>query len=450
MTPVGGTAEGPGPAGMAPIDRAASSSSTSATPEDPSPPATAGSDAGLPTLDRAAPVPDSSPGVADPASYGGASLSLPAGGAVAALLLAGVGAELVRRRSQFQRHRRPGERMPLPGKGAQEVEQAARVARHEPGRDLLDRALVQLAEEARSAGLPVPDVRLVRVGEQSVCLDLAGPAGPAIAPFVARDDTRWVLSHDLLPAEPPTGPRALPGLVTVGFAGPESVLLNLESVGTLAVTGPDEATGDVIRGLAADLAFGPARALTERTLCLTDPAIAEAVEAGDIAVEKDPLRAAAALRAVLDRTGSTGPAAADPQAGDVRAEGEETDDPEARDPLLIVLSDRALGVSVPPRSGCALITAAPVVGAGATLVVQESGMCVLLPEREHLAPQRLSRAATEDVVEALRTTDLPGTGSSRPAPPGGGSEDGPPRLGRWRRPRRSRPASGTRRRPPRR
>ena len=271
---MGGTAEGPGPAGMAPIDRAASSSSTSATPEDPSPRARAGSDAGLPTLDRAAPVPirarasrtprwtrrrrrrrmrmrmpdasaivgptatptrtptarpitptatptlpvdnpDEAPAPVDSttgsASYGGASLSLPAGGAVAALLLAGVGAELVRRRSQFQRHRRPGERMPLPGKGAQEVEQAARVARHEPGRDLLDRALVQLAEEARSAGLPVPDVRLVRVGEQSVCLDLAGPAGPAIAPFVARDDTRWVLSHDLLPAEPPDRTAGTPG-----------------------------------------------------------------------------------------------------------------------------------------------------------------------------------------------------------------------------------------------
>ncbi|HSO03479.1 MAG TPA: hypothetical protein VLQ92_03280, partial [Candidatus Limnocylindrales bacterium] len=355
------------------------------------------------------------------ASYGGAALSLPAGGAVAALLLAGVGAELVRRRSQFQRHRRPGERMPPPGKGAQEVEQAARVAGHEPGRDLLDRALVQLAEEAHAAGLPVPDVRLVRVGERSVDLDLAGPAGPAIAPFVSRDDTRWVLSHDLLPAEPPTGPRALPGLVTLGFAGPETILLNLESVGTLAVTGPEEVIGDVIRGLAAELAFGPARALTERMLCLGDPAIARAVEAGDITVEGDPARAAAALRVILDRPGSAGPAAADPQAGDMRASGQETNDPDTRDPLLIVLSDRALGVSVPPGSGCALITAAPVVSAGATLVLQESGVCVLLPEREHLAPQRLSRAATEDVVEALRTTDLPGTGSSPVATPAGGA-----------------------------
>ena len=73
----------------------------------------------------------------------------------------------------------------------------------------------------------------------------------------------------------------------MGFAGSETILLNLESVGTLAVTGPEEAIGDVLRGLAADLAFGPSSALTERTLCLSDPAIAEAVEAGGIAVERD-------------------------------------------------------------------------------------------------------------------------------------------------------------------
>ena len=57
-------------------------------------------------------------------------------------------------------------------------------------------------------------------------------------------------------------------------------------------------------------------------------------------------------------------------------------------------------------------------------------MCVLLPEREHLAPQRLSRAATEDVVEALRTTDLPGTGSSRPRAWGRAARTVAPRPGR--------------------
>ena len=57
--------------------------------------------------------------------------------------------------------------------------------------------------------------------------------------------------------------------------------------------------------MAAELAFGPSSALTERILCVSDPMIAEAVEAGGIAVESDPVRAAAALRAVM--AGSTRP-----------------------------------------------------------------------------------------------------------------------------------------------
>jgi nucleoid-associated protein YgaU len=333
---------------------------------------------------------------------GGAAVALPAGGAVAALLLAGVGAELVRRRRQFQRHRRPGERMPDLGPGAQQVERAVRTAGHEPGLDLLDRVLVQLADEAEAEGLALPDVRLVRVTADSVALDLAASASTAIAPFVAADDTRWVLSRQLLATELPDRPRALPGLVTLGFAGPETLLLNLESVGTLAISGSTEVTADVLRGLAADLAFGPASALTERTLCLSDPSISEAVEAGGIGVEPDPVRAAATLATVL-----AGPARRAPVVPD--AKDPLAADPLAADPLVIVLSDQYLDVRVPARSGCALVTTASIVAAGATLVIHDSGTAVLLPEREHLAPQRLSRTATRDVIEALSAADLPET-----------------------------------------
>ena len=356
--------------------------------------------------------------LADPAEAGGPAVVLPAGGVVAAILLAGVGAELVRRRRQFQRHRRPGERLPAAGPAAHQVERAARTAGHEPGVDLLERALAQMADEAEGAGHALPDVRLVRVTEDSIALDLAAPAATALAPFVAADDIRWVLSRRLLAAELPDRPRALPGLVTLGFAGPETILINLESVGTLAVSGASEVTADVIRGFAADLALGPASTLTERTLCVSDPSIARAVEAGGIAVEPDPVRAAAILSAVLSGSAGRAPVVPDPvtapvgmapaaeadaQAGADSRAGEDR----AGDPLVIVLSDQHLDVMVPPRSGCALITTTPVAAAGATLVVHDSGTAVLLPEREHLAPQHLSSAATRDVVEALSAADLP-------------------------------------------
>jgi hypothetical protein len=126
--------------------------------------------------------------------------------------------------------------------------------------------------------------------------------------------------------------------------------------------------------------------MTERTLCVSDPSISQAVEAGGIAVEPDPVRAAAILSTAV--SGATGRAPAD-------------------DPLVIVLSDQHLDVTVAPRSGCALITTTPVAAAGATLVVHDSGTAVLLPEREHLAPQHLSSASTRDVVEVLSAADLP-------------------------------------------
>ena len=476
-TPVAsGSTTGTTPSAMAPIDRAPSpSDSWTSTPAEATPTAGPSSHSpGLPTLDRgtvglttgeAAPeggttdsdgarhvdksgAPATAPGVpdvdtptrdlgsvpaadpspagptrADPtpangelggdnAATGSTAITLPTGGAVAALVLAGVGAELLRRRRQFQRHRRPGERMPDSGPGARQVERAARTAGREPGLDLLDRALIQLAEEAVAGGHALPDVRLVRVSAESVVLDLAAPAGPPVAPFVAADETRWVLSSALLAAELPDRPRALGGLVTLGFSGPETVLLNLESAGTLAVQGPAEVTGEVLRGLAADLAFGPSSALTERTLCLSDPAIADGVEAGGIGVECDPVRATAMLAAVLAaHAGHPAPASADP-AGDPLA-----GDPLAGDPLVIVLCDRELAVRVPPGSGAALITSAPVAGAGATLVVGESGMAVLLPEREHLVPQHLSRTATRDIVEALSAADLPEADASEALSP---------------------------------
>ena len=452
-----GSVPSPSPAAIAPIDRASSASeppTTAPAPEAP-PAAPVEAASGLPSLDRgtaarattgadgpgeglelslesepaaspadtaglgpwsdspvggsSAPTPPAANAepMGDTASAGGAAIVLPAGGAVAALLLAGVGAELVRRRRQFQRHRRPGERMPASGPGAQEVEGAARAAGREPGLDILDRALIQLAEEAEACGHTLPDVRVVRVSAESVVLDLAAPGGDAIAPFVAADDTRWVLSPALLASELPDRPRALAGLVTLGFSGVETVLLNVESVGTLAVTGSSGATRDVLRGLAADLAFGPCSALTERTLCIGDPTISEAVEAGGIGVERDPARAAAALRAVM--AGSAGPvvAHAEPAAAPV---DRRADDALSGDPLLIVLCDQDLDLRVPPRSGCALITTVPVVGAGATLVIDDSGAGVLLPEREQLTAQFLSRTATRDIVEVLSATDLPEAG----------------------------------------
>jgi hypothetical protein len=97
--------------------------------------------------------------------------------------------------------------------------------------------------------------------------------------------------------------------------------------------------------------------------------------------------------------------------------------PDAQDPLQIVLCDQALDVAVDAHSGCGLITTAAVRGRpGAFLAIDGSGSATLLPERQVLTPQNLSRSATDDVVEAFRGADLrdpsdePESGSWNPVP----------------------------------
>ncbi len=128
------------------------------------------------------PIPANGELSGDTAAAGSPAIALPAGGAVAALVLAGVGAELLRRRRQFQRHRRPGERMPDSGPGAQQVERAARTAGREPGLDLLDRALIQLAEEAVAGG-HAASRRPPCAGQRGVrCPGPRGTGGPTRRP----------------------------------------------------------------------------------------------------------------------------------------------------------------------------------------------------------------------------------------------------------------------------
>ena len=361
----------------------------------------------LPQLDRAGPDASEPPDL----DVAGGVTSLPRGGALATLLLAGIGLELVRRRRQFQRYRRPGERLPVPSAHVGQVESAARSALHDPSSELLERALSLLADAAETAGRPVPDVRLVRVGVGAVTLDLAAPDYPPLAPFRSDDGSRWELDADLIPAFLPVRPSALAGLVTLGVFQSEVVLINLESVGTLVVSGPDEALGDVLRALAAELALGPASALTERTLCISDAAIADSVEAGAIGVQSDADQVSALLAGAMAMPGS-------------KVSGDGTPrDHRAQDPLQIVLSDQALNVAVDGHSGCGLITTAAVCGRpGAFLVVDGSGSATLLPERQVLTPQTLSRSATDDVVEAFRGADLrdsrdePDAGIRNPVP----------------------------------
>jgi hypothetical protein len=374
----------------------------------------------------AAAVADSA-GASEPgpdASGSQAALLVPAGGTLAALLLAGLLREVVRRRQQFQRHRRPGEQMPTLDAGARAIEALGRDAAAEDAADLLDRVLSQLAIEAHAAGVDLPRVRTVRITSTSVRLDLSdlGPAQGALPPFVSVSERCWELDPALVTGAPKavvgassaTGPhsvveadsvvgadsvavdassegaRAFPGLVTIGTRGEETILLDLAEVGTLQLAGAPEAIPGVLRALASELALGPARSATSRTLCLSDAALSEAIlaatEAGELTMEPDAARVRDTLVATM-RRGSAGSGVGDP--------------------LELVLSDCPVLTAVPERSGAALITTDPDVRGGAVLELDGHGGGLLQPDGLMLVPQTLGAAAAGHLSAVLAAADVP-------------------------------------------
>ncbi len=176
---------------------------------------------------------------------------------ISGIALAGFVGEVGRRRLYQQRVRRTGERIPMPEGDAADLEAKARALSDLPRAELMQHALRAMAESARQEGRRLPDVRTVRITSDTIELDVHGD-GQALAPFKDGGDGTWLLDREQLATAAPGSIDPYPALVTVGADGDDVILLNLESVGGLAVTGDDErAVLGVVRALAADLALTP-------------------------------------------------------------------------------------------------------------------------------------------------------------------------------------------------
>ncbi|MFD0331344.1 hypothetical protein ACFQZC_32355 [Streptacidiphilus monticola] len=133
----------------------------------------------------------------------------------------------------------------------------------ENGLDLLDRALRSMARNVIRDGLRLPPLTLARItATGTVELYLATPA-PPIPPFrAAHASTVWWCTEEefgLLGAEAVRGIVApYPALVSVGTSDDgATVLLDLEAVRLLHVSGPPEDVRAVLRTLALELTLTP-------------------------------------------------------------------------------------------------------------------------------------------------------------------------------------------------
>lgn len=180
---------------------------------------------------------------------------------LASLGAAGLVAALARRRRQQSRHRRPGQRVPLPTGDAAVTESQLRAAADPLTADHLDRALRTLAAHARHNGDPVPGLNAARITTDALELYLADVAATLPAPFtpIEGDPGAWTfdrhnLDHLLTADEAADVAAPYPSLVTLGADESDAILmLNLEQVGAFGLTGPPGLCHEVLTALAVEL-----------------------------------------------------------------------------------------------------------------------------------------------------------------------------------------------------
>lgn len=192
--------------------------------------------------------------VADSDQPAGASSALMVGAGLSGVLAAAawIGLRIARRRKG--RHRPAGE-FPAPtGLPAARTERSIR--QQAGSRDVLwmDRALrhaAQLAAERDPADLP--DVTCAWLSAQELQLQLAVPV-PAPAPFTADGDS-WILpvGAELLP-DPADTAAPFPLLTSIGELDGETLLVDLERLGAVSITGDHDRTRDLLVHLAVELA----------------------------------------------------------------------------------------------------------------------------------------------------------------------------------------------------
>lgn len=177
---------------------------------------------------------------------------------VGAVLAAGLVSLVAVQRALWQRRRRPGDRFLAPSAADQALETRLRHVAADDDVAFIDRTLRTLAMRLDEQRRPLPSLRAARWTGAALELYLAMPAQP-VAPFVAGgNDLRWIAtlgSRELLDAAAGRRRAPYPSLVSVGHDEEGSLLLvNLEHLGVLSITGPAEVTEPMVTAIAADLA----------------------------------------------------------------------------------------------------------------------------------------------------------------------------------------------------
>lgn len=338
------------------------------------------------------------------------------------LAAAGLLGALRVRRARQARRRQPGRRIALPQGEAAIAEAQLRVAADPLAASDLDQALRTLAAHAHGLGVPMPGLRAARITRDALELYLVDPDIALPTPFTTDPDApgTWTLERSGLEVlldedEAALVPAPYPALVTIGHDEDQAhLLLNLEELGALTITGDQHLAGEVLTALAIELITSTWTDDSRVTLVGILPELVHAL-GSDRATYVDTLEqilngieyTAGVHREALTTAGQDGPAQA-------RAAGVVDD---AWTPHLILAGtaltaserDRATQVlaSVPRVAVAAVTTGTEPLGEWTLTVSMADGnaQADLAPTPVRVTPQRLPEAAYRSILATMAVTD---------------------------------------------
>lgn len=337
------------------------------------------------------------------------------GSVLAAVLLSALGA----RRLLQRRRRKIGERISEPTADVAVYEQELAVVENGFAVADLDQSLRWLQEWSEEMGGKLPELLAVRLAETQIALYLEEPA-ELPAPFEAASDDNmlWTLPEGVSkhPSRPADAPY--PALTSIGLdATGAMLLLDLERVGSLNVTGDETVAVEMIAAMSTELAGVPWGDQLQITLVGFPASLASVVGNYNVAHVDDVPALTRNLREEL----STRRGALDSYAAidvyEARAQANELDswaphlvfiaeipDEDAREELVDLIAER-------PRLGVAVIARGDIVEDAATIEIESTtraqyhsgGTLPPLP----FAPQRLEQREQEQLRELFDVTEQP-------------------------------------------
>ncbi|MBA3744493.1 BTAD domain-containing putative transcriptional regulator [Sporichthya sp.] len=393
-----------------------------ATEQAPGAPATAG--VGTSATPSAPDVGSGTAAVAPPAANDDDGVGVPIGAltlGLSGLACTGLIAELARRRRRAQRFRRPGERLRRPAPATERLERELHLANAELTVATLRGALHRLSEHCHRTSRALPDLQLIELAPTGATLHFADDEPDAPPPFVAAGTRTWTLAPDLEPdrSDPVVNVRAAeviedpvdpyPALVAAGVAGGSMVLVNLEAVGTLRISGPPEEAERILCAIALELGTSDLCRSTELTAAGCPPELLRVLDRGRVRATDS----ATGHRWVENRQRDVGvlldgvdaPSMLDARARQVVAD--------AWAPAILIESvsptdtSLACAVAPAPHRGTCLITtrpAEPAATVGWTLAA-DNGVWRLDPPNITIEPQQLEPGRLAQLYE-LVTVDV--------------------------------------------